>query len=46
MMQSKGIATSRVHERNDIHTTVADFQAPLPRLAPGSARSKHLKASS
>lgn len=32
MMQDRGIAVSRVHERNDIHTCVADFQADLPRL--------------
>jgi dTDP-4-amino-4,6-dideoxygalactose transaminase len=32
MMQSAGISVSRVHERNDIHSTVAEFRAPLPQL--------------
>jgi dTDP-4-amino-4,6-dideoxygalactose transaminase len=32
MMQGRGVAVSRVHERNDIHSTVAEFQTELPRL--------------
>jgi len=32
MMGSKGIAVSRVHERNDKHTCFAKFRKPLPRL--------------
>jgi len=32
MMGSRGIAVSRVHERNDIHSTVSEFRTDLPRL--------------
>jgi dTDP-4-amino-4,6-dideoxygalactose transaminase len=32
MMQGRGIAVSRVHERNDIHTCVAEFGTDLPQL--------------
>jgi dTDP-4-amino-4,6-dideoxygalactose transaminase len=31
-MQEKGIAVSRVHERNDKHSCVAAFKRPLPQL--------------
>ncbi len=31
-MKDRGIATSRVHERNDRHSTVAEYRRPLPRL--------------
>ena len=31
-MDSKGVMVSRVHERNDKHSCVTDFQAPLPKL--------------
>ena len=31
-MADRGIAVSRVHERNDKHTTVKDFITPLPAL--------------
>lgn len=34
MMQDHGVATSRVHERNDIHSCVAQFRAELPNLGP------------
>jgi dTDP-4-amino-4,6-dideoxygalactose transaminase len=32
MMQEHGVATSRVHERNDIHSCVAQYRAELPNL--------------
>ncbi len=32
LMKEKGIMVSRVHERNDIHSCVSDFKAPLPNL--------------
>ena len=32
MMAGRNIAVSRVHERNDIHSTVAEFVTDLPRL--------------
>ena len=31
-MYSKNIMASRVHERNDKHTTVEQFKRPLPQL--------------
>lgn len=31
-MKERGIMVSRVHERNDKHTTVAAFKRPLPKL--------------
>ncbi len=31
-LKDAGIAVSRVHERNDIHSCVAQYQAPLPQL--------------
>ncbi len=31
-MQAAGISVSRVHERNDIHSAVSEFTAPLPQL--------------
>lgn len=31
-MKSKGVVTSRVHERNDLHTCVAEFKTLLPNL--------------
>lgn len=31
-MRSRGIVTSRVHERNDRHTAVAAWRRPLPQL--------------
>jgi len=31
-LQSASIASSRVHERNDIHSCVADTRVPLPQL--------------
>ncbi len=31
-LQAAGIAVSRVHERNDVHSCVADYQAALPQL--------------
>ena len=31
-LQGAGIAVSRVHERNDIHSCVAQYTAPLPQL--------------
>ncbi|HTG42907.1 MAG TPA: DegT/DnrJ/EryC1/StrS family aminotransferase [Verrucomicrobiae bacterium] len=31
-MQRRGIMTSRVHERNDKHSTVAAYRRPLPQL--------------
>jgi len=31
-MTDKGVMVSRVHERNDKHTCVSDFVAPLPQL--------------
>lgn len=31
-MQSRGIAASQVHERNDIHTCVSDYRSLLPNL--------------
>jgi hypothetical protein len=32
MLSSHGVAVSRVHERNDIHSCVADCVEPLPNL--------------
>ena len=32
MLSANGVAVSRVHERNDIHSCVADAIAPLPNL--------------
>lgn len=32
MLKSQGVAASRVHERNDIHSCVADYRTPLPNL--------------
>ena len=32
MMQDKGVMVSRVHERNDKHSCVSEFSAPLPLL--------------
>jgi dTDP-4-amino-4,6-dideoxygalactose transaminase len=32
MLSSHGVAVSRVHERNDIHSCVGEFAAPLPNL--------------
>ena len=32
MMKKKGIATSKVHERNDKHTCVEEFRTELPNL--------------
>ncbi|HEY4382549.1 MAG TPA: DegT/DnrJ/EryC1/StrS family aminotransferase [Acidobacteriaceae bacterium] len=32
VMGERGIATSRVHERNDKHTAVAAYRRPLPQL--------------
>lgn len=32
MMEDSGIMVSRVHERNDIHSCVREFAAPLPAL--------------
>lgn len=31
-MKEKGIMTSKVHERNDIHSCVSEFKADLPQL--------------
>ena len=31
-MEKHNIVTSRVHERNDIHTSVKKFIEPLPKL--------------
>lgn len=31
-MKSRGVATSQVHERNDIHSCVAEYRAALPAL--------------
>lgn len=31
-MKERGIATSQVHERNDIHSTVRDYRSLLPNL--------------
>ncbi len=31
-LQAAGVASSRVHERNDIHSCVAQYTAPLPQL--------------
>ena len=31
-MKSRGIATSQVHERNDIHSCMASYRAALPTL--------------
>jgi len=37
-MRARGIMTSRVHERNDKHSTVAAYRRPLPRLEAFVAR--------
>jgi hypothetical protein len=31
-MKKCGIATSQVHERNDIHTCLSDYRSHLPNL--------------
>ena len=31
-MKERGIATSQVHERNDIHTTVREYKSMLPNI--------------